>query len=294
MQDICPIGDQGRQSLACLFSVEFLDQAADTKGVQGLFGIIGHNQRGIMYRNCDILSRLQHKCVVFPFIGKQLSTLIGMQCLLLFYDCMEQFFLIAENNSLYGNLRYSVRGTYFHLPICLDPNCYMSNPSSVEKGVWYVFYFTVCFHSATVSLMQQSKSMILHLNQAIPYQTAPFSASDAEDAYQQMLTHLDAQPVGSEGCLALSSTLSLLFAGVQESPDEATREAVEKGLPLPKVAAPFYLEEGSYTFTQLSPPSSIASLSSAIDNLFDGPPVIYLRLLKENPLTIIAQLWTQR
>ncbi len=140
--------------------------------------------------------------------------------------------------------------------------------------------------------------MILHLNQAIPYQTAPFSASDAEDAYQQMLTHLDAQPVGSEGCLALSSTLALLFAGgVQESPDEATREAVEKGLPpLPKVEAPFYLEEGSYTFCQLAPPpSSIASLSPpSIENLFDGPPVIYLRLLKENPLTIIAQLWTQR
>ncbi|MDN5334635.1 MAG: hypothetical protein PWP59_1897 [Sphaerochaeta sp.] len=142
--------------------------------------------------------------------------------------------------------------------------------------------------------MQQSKSMILHLNQAIPYQTAPFSASNAEDAYQKMLTHLEAQPVGSEGCLALSSTLALLFAGVQGSPDEATRKAVEQGLPIPKVDAPFYLEEGSYDFQQLAPPSSIASLSSSIPNLFDGPPVIYLRLLKENPLAIIAQIWIHR
>ena len=142
--------------------------------------------------------------------------------------------------------------------------------------------------------MQHGKSMVLHLNQPIPYQTAPFSASNAEDAYQKMLTHLDAQPVGSEGCIALSSTLVLLFAGVQDSPDETTRKAVEQGLPLPRVNAPFYLEEGRYDFKQLAPPSSIASLSSSLPNLSDRPPVIYLRLLKENPFTIIAQIWMQR
>ncbi|MGH0054491.1 MAG: hypothetical protein ACQ5SW_13975 [Sphaerochaetaceae bacterium] len=142
--------------------------------------------------------------------------------------------------------------------------------------------------------MQQSKSMILHLNQAIPYQTAPFSASGAEEAYQQMLSYLDKQPIGSEGCLVLSAPLILRFAGVQESPDEETRIAVEQGRKLPKKEAPFSLEEGSYTFRQFASPSSLASLTPPLVELFGNATEIYLRLLKENPLTIIAQLWVHR
>ncbi len=244
--------------------------------------------------DCKTAPLLQAKSVRISRVQERIATLIGMHRLLLFYDGLEQFFLVADNHPLDGSLRYSVRGTYFHRTICLDANRYMSTSSSIEKGIGDVFYFTVCFHSATVSPMQHSKSMILHLNQAIPYQKAPFAATDAEDAYHKMLSHLDSQPVGSEGCLALSSTFFLLFAGVLESPDDETRKAVEQGLPIPKVAAPFYLEEGSYTFTQISPPVSIASLASSIENLHDGPPAIYLRLLKENALTIIAQLWIQR
>ena len=139
--------------------------------------------------------------------------------------------------------------------------------------------------------MQQNKPMTLHLQQEILYQEAPFSASDAQQAYQKMLAYLDSQQVGTEGCLALSSTFQLLFAGIQQSPDEATRIAVERAFPQPKADSAYQIEVGTYTFLQCAPQEVLENFKPYIPNLFDGPNRIFLRLIKENALTIIAQIW---
>ncbi len=109
-----------------------------------------------------------------------------------------------------------------------------------------------------------------------------------------MIDYLDASEVGTEACLVLSSTLSLFAAGVQSKPDEAMREAVEKGLPHPKREADFSIETGDYAFSQIPLAESLAELVQAIPFLSDGPNRIYVRLLKENPLVIIAQLFVTR
>lgn len=136
--------------------------------------------------------------------------------------------------------------------------------------------------------------MKLHLQQAMPYKKAPFTANDSEQAYKAMIAYLDASEVGSEGCLALSSTLSLFAIGVQSPPDEAMRKAVEAGLPHPKRDADFSIEIGTYAFFQLPLTDSLSELVQAIPFLSDGPNRIYLRLLKESPLVIIAQMIVAR
>lgn len=136
--------------------------------------------------------------------------------------------------------------------------------------------------------------MILHLQQPITYQKAPFASSDAQTAYHMMLSFLDTQEVGSEACLALSSIQNVLFLGVQNPPTEETRHAVQHGLAQPVLAGPYHIERGRYEFIQLSPTETLTDLLSHIGMLFDGPPCIYVRLLKENPFAIIAQLWVVR
>lgn len=142
--------------------------------------------------------------------------------------------------------------------------------------------------------MQQAKSMILHLQQPIAYQKAPFSTTDAEKAYQETLSLLDGRPVGSEGCLALSSTCNLLFSGFQDPPGEDTRLAVEQGLVQPLAEGPYRIEAGRYEFFQLAPTNHLQELLEHIPMLFDGPNCIYVRLLKENAIAIVAQLWVVR
>jgi hypothetical protein len=142
--------------------------------------------------------------------------------------------------------------------------------------------------------MQPAKSMILHLQQPITYQKAPFSTTDAEQAYQQMLIFLDARQVGSEGCIALSSTRNLLFCGIQDPPDEDTRYAVQHGLIQPLPDGVYHIEPGRYEFIQLAPTKDLQTLLDHIPMLFDGPNCIYVRLLKENAISIVAQLWVVR
>ncbi len=133
--------------------------------------------------------------------------------------------------------------------------------------------------------------MKVHLNQEIAYQEASFATSDTEQTYQEMLAFLDKQTVGAEGCIALSSTLQTLFCGVQESPDEATRLAVEQALTLPKVDSAYQIGIGTYTVSQFAPPKTIEEIKQYIPHLIDGNNRIHLRLIKENTLTIIAQVW---
>ena len=142
--------------------------------------------------------------------------------------------------------------------------------------------------------MQQAKSMILYLQQPITYQKAPFPGSDAQTVYQDMLSFLDTQAVGSEGCLSLSSIRTLLFYGIQNPPDEKTRYAVQHGLEQPQLSGPYHIEPGRYEFIQLAPAETLEKLLSNIPMLFDGPNCIYVRLLKENPIAITAQLWVVR
>lgn len=139
--------------------------------------------------------------------------------------------------------------------------------------------------------MQTAKSMILHLQQAVPYTQAPFDASDGESAYQKLVSFLDSAEVGSEGCLALSSTLSLLFAGIQNPPGEEMRSLVEQGLAMPPHQDPYQIDPGTYTFLQLAVSENLQTMIDQIPMLYDGPNRIYVRLIKENPLAIVAQLW---
>ncbi len=214
-----------------------------------------------------------------------------MQILLLLGDGIKHFLFIIQDYPFHCCFGDAIRAADFYDSISSHSYCYMPTPLPIEQGVGDVFYFTDCFHSVTVSPMHQNKSMILHLNQEIPYQKATFPTKDAEDALKQMLTFLDSQEIGTEGCIALSQKGTLQFVGIQQAFDEETKNLIERGLPLPKVDAPFYLKEGSYSFIQMAPPSSIESLKVVYPILFEENEHIYLRLLKENPLTIIAQLW---
>lgn len=142
--------------------------------------------------------------------------------------------------------------------------------------------------------MQSAKSMRLHLHQAITYKDAPFSFQDASEAYQTLLTYLDDQPIGSEGCLAVTSTANVVFCGVQDPPDEATLEAIRNGIEQPLREGSNQLEPGSYEFFQLAPLQTFEQMLQCIPMLFDGPSRIYLRLIKENSIAIVAQIWVVR
>lgn len=139
--------------------------------------------------------------------------------------------------------------------------------------------------------MHQVKSMTLHLQQAIAYKAAPKTFTEAEEAYQYLLAHLDAQEVGSEGCLALSSTLSVIFLGIQDPPDATIRNLIEQGLPLPSSTDPYHIEPGKFQVLQLPVQDRLCDMIQQIPMLFDGPNRIYLRILKENPITLVAQVW---
>jgi hypothetical protein len=133
--------------------------------------------------------------------------------------------------------------------------------------------------------------MKVHLNQEIAYQEAEIAVSTTEQTYQEMLAFLDKQDVGTELCIALSSTLQPLFCGVQESPDEATRSAVEQALELPKVDSAYQIGIGTYTVSQFAPPRTFEEIKQYIPHLIADPNRVHLRLIKENALTIIAQIW---
>ncbi len=109
-----------------------------------------------------------------------------------------------------------------------------------------------------------------------------------------MLIFLDALQVGSEGCIAISSTRNLLFCGIQDPPDEDTRYAVQHGLIQPLPDGVYHIEPGRYEFIQLAPTKDLQTLLDHIPMLFDGPNCIYVRLLKENAIAIVAQLWVVR
>lgn len=142
--------------------------------------------------------------------------------------------------------------------------------------------------------MRATNSMTLSLIQPIIYQEPPFVHKDAQEAYIQALAYLDGKRVGTEVILALTSTARLLFIGAKDPPSQAELDAIESGSEQPSCEGPYSLEAGRYEFTQLAPPQSLESIFSLNSIAIDGPSRIYVRLLKEGPLAIVAQLWIAR
>ena len=142
--------------------------------------------------------------------------------------------------------------------------------------------------------MYRPDSMMLSLIQPIIYQSPPFVHQNGEDAYRRALSLLDDAQSGCEVVIALTSTARLLFVGFKDEPSKEELLAIERGEEQPQVEGEYALEAGRYEFFQLAPPESLASILSLAPIAIDGPSRIYLRLLKEGPLTIIAQLWIAR
>ncbi len=137
--------------------------------------------------------------------------------------------------------------------------------------------------------------MILHLIQDMPYKDFSTSTSDLCQVYDQMLMWIDKAPTGSEACIQTSSLLNVLRTGFQNPPTKEIRQAVEQGAVHPLQEKDFAIQPGSYTFFQLlgtpTKDEVVPLLEKTLaDILQDGPCCIYLRLLKENDIAVIAQL----
>lgn len=139
--------------------------------------------------------------------------------------------------------------------------------------------------------MHRFDSMMLSLIQPIIYQAPPFVHQGGEDAYRRALSLLDGATAGCEVIIALTSTSRVLFVGFKEAPSPEELSAIESGEEQPAIAGAYALEAGRYRFIQMAVPESLASIFSLAPIAIDGPGRIYLRLLKEGPLSIVAQLW---
>ncbi len=136
--------------------------------------------------------------------------------------------------------------------------------------------------------------MMLSLVQPIFYQDPPFELQGDEESYAKAVAYLDEQESGSEVVFSFASTGRLLFVGAKPAPSEAELAAIEEAVEQPHSSYSHQLEEGRYEFMQLALPESLSSVLSMLPIAIDGPARIYLRLLKEGPLAIIAQLWIAR
>ena len=142
--------------------------------------------------------------------------------------------------------------------------------------------------------MYRPDSMMLSLIQPIIYQAPPFVYQNGEDAYQSALSLLDDAPSGCEVVIALTSTARLLFVGFKGEPSQEELLAIERGevhflmVRRPPRSALFPAR------FQMALPDSLSSILSLAPIAIDGPARIYVRLLKEGPLSIIAQLWIAR
>jgi hypothetical protein len=136
--------------------------------------------------------------------------------------------------------------------------------------------------------------MMLNLSQPIIYHSSPFGYTSAQDAYESLLSYLDSQEVGSEGCIALTSIASPLFVGCKEKPSEAELLAIERAELQPVQEGSHHLPAGRYEFLQLAPTKELSTLLDQLPITIDGPARTYVRLLKEGPLAIVAQLWIER
>lgn len=133
--------------------------------------------------------------------------------------------------------------------------------------------------------------MLLHLLQDIPYISFPSLPREGEKAIDMLLTHLDSAPVGSEACLHISSVLTPFEGGYQDPPGEEMRLAVAKGTVHPHAKGDFSIEAGSYQFLQLPIEPQAEVIAKRLEEiLYDGPSVIYLRILKESVVELIVQL----
>ncbi|MFA5447511.1 MAG: hypothetical protein WC233_04475 [Sphaerochaeta sp.] len=142
--------------------------------------------------------------------------------------------------------------------------------------------------------MQRPSSMMLSLVQPIFYQDPPFELQGDEESYKKAIAYLDGEESGTEIVFAFASTGRLLFVGAKPSPSKAELQAIEEATEQPQTAFSNQLEAGRYEFMQLALPESLSMVLSMLPITIDGPARIYLRLLKEGPLAIIAQLWIAR
>ncbi|MCK9548068.1 MAG: hypothetical protein RBS49_06335 [Sphaerochaeta sp.] len=142
--------------------------------------------------------------------------------------------------------------------------------------------------------MQHPDSMMLSLIQPIIYQAPPFVYQSSEDAYQNALTLLDGAQSGCEVIITLTSTGRVLFVGFKDAPSAEELLAIESGEEQPGSEGVYALEAGRYQFIQMAPPETLAPILSLAPIAIDGPARFSVRLLKEGPLSIIAQLWIKR
>lgn len=158
-------------------------------------------------------------------------------------------------------------------------------------------------------MQEESRQMILHLYQAIPYlfcKTQPV-VSDIAAIYAVLLHMLDEAPVGSEACLRCEYErsedgirFSVRQTGWANPPDETMRRAVSEGAiqPTPATAeTAFVIPAADYRFTQLPWTPEGSSLVMALLPFFATPAEIhdaegtfFLRMIKENMLEVVVQL----
>ena len=202
-----------------------------------------------------------------------------------------KLFLVGPDNRLHRPDGLAKGCTYPDFPIAQNADRYVLASSETGQGIGYPAHFTDCFHFDTVTPMQKIPPMLLHLLQDIPYTSFSSLPRDGEEAIAMMLTHLDSAPTGSEACLRLSSVLTTLEGGYQDPPGEEMRLAVEKGEIHPHIKGDFSIASGSYKFLQLPIAPQAEAIAKRLEEILsDGPPIIYLRILKESAVELVVQL----
>lgn len=150
--------------------------------------------------------------------------------------------------------------------------------------------------------MNDFNSINLNLFQPIVYNKESNSlAQDIETAYLLLIKKLDKSKTASEACINIKYfcedkiSFEITEFGFADQPSKEVVEAVNKGEEIPLVEHDMEIPPGKYKFIQLPFLPTQENLFSTLmqitcSNNVKNSGNFYLRLLKENAITIIAQI----
>lgn len=150
--------------------------------------------------------------------------------------------------------------------------------------------------------MNNFNSVNLTLNQPIVYnKETKLLTQDINAVYQYLLKKLDNNGIASEACIKLKyeTSDSIIFnieeVGFAQTPTQEVIDAVKKGETIPLKDYDMSINEGYYKIVQLPFLPDNTNLFSTLmqitcSTLSQAKGSLYLRLIKENSIVILAQV----
>ncbi len=150
--------------------------------------------------------------------------------------------------------------------------------------------------------MSNFNSVNLTLNQPIVYnKESDFQKQDIETIYQYLLKKLDDNGIASEACINLNYKTSdgisfnIEEVGFAPTPSKDVIEAVKKGEEIPLIDYDMAIDQGDYKIIQLPFLPDNNNLFATLmqitcSNIKKTTGNLYLRLIKENSIVILAQV----